>query len=64
MKIKTPSDNFMLLPMEVLPKVKNASATELKVLLFLFGKKIKLCRGVGQILQNLLHRRLGTSLSC
>lgn len=39
MKIKTPSDNFILLPMEVLPKVKNASATELKVLLFLFGKK-------------------------
>ena len=39
MKIKTPSDNLILLPMEVLPRVKNASATELKVLLYLFGKK-------------------------
>ncbi len=39
MKIKTPSDNLILLPMEVLPRVKNASATELKVLLFLFAKK-------------------------
>jgi len=39
MKIKTPSDNLIILPMEVLPRVKNASATELKVLLYLFGKK-------------------------
>ena len=39
MKIKTPSDNLILLPMEVLPRVKNASATELKVLLYLYAKK-------------------------
>ena len=39
MKIKTPSDNLILLPMEVLPRVKNASAAELKVLLYLYAKK-------------------------
>ena len=39
MKIKTPVDNLILLPMEVLPRVKNASATELKVLLYLYAKK-------------------------
>ena len=39
MKIKTPVDNLILLPMEVLPRIKNASATELKVLLYLYAKK-------------------------
>lgn len=39
MKIKTPADNLILLPGEVLPRLKGASGTELKVLLYLYAKK-------------------------
>ena len=39
MKIKTPQDNFILLPADVLPRLKGATGTELKVLLYLYAKK-------------------------
>lgn len=39
MKIKTPKDNLIALPMEILPRLKGATGTELKVLLYLFAKK-------------------------
>ena len=39
MKIQTPKDNLILLPMDVLPRLKGATGTELKVLLYLFAKK-------------------------
>lgn len=39
MKIKTPKDNLILLPADILPRLKGATGTELKVLLYLFAKK-------------------------
>lgn len=39
MKIKTPNDEVILLPREVLSRVKEASAAELKVLLYLYAWK-------------------------
>lgn len=37
MAIKTPADNLILLPREVLQQLKNASAEELKILVYLFA---------------------------
>lgn len=39
MKIKTPNDEVILLPREILPRLKDASAAELKVLLYLYAWK-------------------------
>lgn len=39
MKIKTPKQNTILLPMEVLPRLRTATAPELKVLLYLYAKE-------------------------
>ncbi len=39
MKIKTPKNNTILLPMEVLPRLRTATAAELKVLLYLYARE-------------------------
>ncbi len=39
MKIKTPKHQVILLPMEVLPRLRTATGTELKVLLYLYAKE-------------------------
>lgn len=38
MAIKTPKDSLILLPKEILPRLKNASAEELKTLIYLFAE--------------------------
>ena len=39
MKIKTPKDNLIILPADILPRLKGTTGTELKVLLYLYAKK-------------------------
>ena len=39
MKIKTPKNDMILLPMEVLPRLRTATAAELKVLLYLYARE-------------------------
>lgn len=39
MRIKTPKDNLILIPTEILPRLKGATGVELKVLLYLYAKK-------------------------